>query len=1429
MRYIKKQTKIISAALSLTIAISCFPLKFYAHTASASENIKTEEIAAVSDEATIISEISERREANKKVFLLSDGSYMTAEYPQNIHYSENGEWKDYDNSLSDDSENSELTNRRSDFNVRFSKKSNGKKLVRVKKGDYEISWYYVNSLKSGAKSKAAEQCTDKTVLNKLTSEVIYENIYKETDLEYTVLPDRLKENIILKSSAAAAEFETEYKANKLTPEQIDSKTIVLKSSNNEIIYTLSAPFMEDANGEVNEDVALTLKNVKNNSFVVATSLNKGWLNDGDRKYPVTVDPILKTAQDISAAQSAFVSSANPNKCYLASGTDDMGSLYVGNISGFGQTESYIKFTSLPSLSVADKVIDARVYLALRKCELGLTVNVKQLSSDWDPYTVKWNNKPSSNNIIKDYMVLTEETDTSQFQSVEITDLVRGWYSGEYPNYGISLSTDKSTPAKAWFYSINYTGYTAARPVMTVTYRNMSGYEDYWSYTDLSAGRSGTASVNNYNGNFIFTQPLMQNGGNLMPVDLSLVYNSNSSGVPYTMFHYGIQTNYHIYIRYDGKTAENGYKYYLNDADGTRHWFYFENNANVGKDEDGLGYTLYEITAGSETDEPNARYKLCDKDGNTMLFDSRGNILRIKNTAGISSTVQYETVSNTLRIKSVTDGAGRAYTFSYDTTAPEFCVGITDPAGRLVSFGYSQGLYMWANFPDGKTVYMSRDRSDWLVNKIVGIRGNTVSITYDTTAQHRVTEIKGGTESSALEKYSFSYRQNETDVTDIKSRTLTYQFNDYGQTTGTVSRTDGTAVFTNYEKGNQPGNAKANKVLQSSREIKGVTNYAVNPGFLRDYANGYWTYSPDSTGSPSISIDTSKGNLTKNSVKVYKPASNTENVMAVQDVQNLPPGTYTLSGYVNTGGAALAVGSSYFGIELRNSSGKMVVVKRATPVIQSSGWERVSISFTMPADHRITFVMGFDGESYGTVWFDDIQLEKGAAANNYNLVENSAVRYGFDPWTPHSTKTVGSGPVSGENCLTVRGSFDERWVGIHQYIPCDGKKGDVYTFGAWVKADSAPTTDSNSKTNKPVYELDLHYYNASGLWKGYKLIKVNPDVSGWQFVSGELVLPSDTPAVCIELSYAYNVNTASISGAFVYKEQFGQTYTYDNNGNVISAADLAKANSEFAYYGNQMSQMLNPTGSRYLYNYNDKKQLYSALSSSGQEYGFTYDSKGNLTRSEISARKPASAIETGKKYLIVNAYSGLAIDSYWKGDLGDTVTTYRFTSWASDQQWELGSTGDGSEIYTLRATKFENRYLDVYNNESSAGTSLLIWSYHGGNNQKFKLVRQSDNTFVIYTGASNYTRVLDGQYDTPDKVVQSQAVKQADCNASNFKASQKWYLYPIEQTDSEKIITSSTYTASQNFLPLPISGETQQAIAITSRREPLQAQPTRTAM
>ena len=442
-----------------------------------------------------------------------------------------------------------MTNRTADYSVRLTKKTNGKKFVRLEKDGYKISWYYTDANKSTAKIKENETDNDPMTLENLSSTVIYEEVYKDTDFEYIVGSDGLKENIILNGKKSLSEFVSVYKANGLTPVQTDDKTIELRSDDGSVIYVITAPYMEDADGAANGNITLTLSDRKNNTFTVKTTLDKEWLASEDRAFPVIVDPMLKTNQTPSGVQSAFVSSKYPDKCFKASSTDDMGSLYVGNIYEFGRTESYIKFTALPKLGIADKVIDARLFIGLRQCQVGLPVNIKRLVDDWNEKTVTWNNGPYGDSFISDYMMLTEDTDTTKFREVEITDMVRGWYSGDYQNYGLSLTTTKTASAKAWFYSINYTTYPQNRPILTVSYRNMAGYEDYWSYTEMSAGRGGAASVNNFNGNFVYSQPVTQDaGGSLMPVNLSLVYNANKDNMNYSKCGNQFQTNYHFYFK-----------------------------------------------------------------------------------------------------------------------------------------------------------------------------------------------------------------------------------------------------------------------------------------------------------------------------------------------------------------------------------------------------------------------------------------------------------------------------------------------------------------------------------------------------------------------------------------------------------------------------------------------------------------------------------------------------------------------------------------------------------------------------------------------------------------------------------------------------------------------------------------------------------------
>ena len=363
-RKMKLTTRILSVFLSIVLLLEVVPMQAFAaeqpeaEIGAQQEEVLTDETPeenteseAEAEPTEFLSEDTEKREENVKHFRMSDGTMQAAQYAEPVHFLKDGAWTDYDNTLTevdaDEEENEgrtllknkDLTNQTADYSVRLSKKTNGKKFVRIEKDGYKLSWYYVGANKSTAKVAKQSDDGDPTTLEKLSSTVLYKDVFKATDLEYIIGSTGLKENLILESAKAPREFIAEYKANDLTPVQVDDKTIELRAEDGTVIYTVSAPFMTDSDGAYSDGVKLSLSDVKSNAFTLKILLDTAWLDAEDRAYPVTVDPALKTEQSVSNAQTAFVSAKYPNKCYLAAGSDDMGSLYVGNIDVFGRTET----------------------------------------------------------------------------------------------------------------------------------------------------------------------------------------------------------------------------------------------------------------------------------------------------------------------------------------------------------------------------------------------------------------------------------------------------------------------------------------------------------------------------------------------------------------------------------------------------------------------------------------------------------------------------------------------------------------------------------------------------------------------------------------------------------------------------------------------------------------------------------------------------------------------------------------------------------------------------------------------------------------------------------------------------------------------------------------------------------------------------------
>ena len=1457
MKNNKITVKIFSILLSVLIISNILPMQVFAEEVTSlnqvntviGETAETETTETVEAEREILSEEASKREEYVKHFRMSDGTYQAVQYETPVHFEKNNEWVEYDNTLEETEasaeenegkiiKNKDYINKLADFSVRFSKKTNGHKFVRYEKDGYELSWYYEDAKKKYAEVIEVEDDGDETTLEKNSSQVVYKGVFKDTDLQYIVNAEGVKENIVLNSDKSPTEYVSQYKVNGLTPVQLDDKTIELQNEKDEAIYIISAPYMIDGNGVTSHSLSIKLSGVKNNKFTVTLTLDSSWLQEEARAYPVIADPAIVTSQawdGEDSCESAYISSSMPTTRFgdVINFTQE-GSMYVGKTINRGKTRALIKCKTLPELSVADKVVSAEMaafvnasFSVNSSLNNSVLVTVHKVNTAWSQNTVCWNSNGNTeiseveyDTTVTDYQLIpwinNYDVNVQRWFTFDITELVQDWYKDESSNNGVllhSVCEDYTDQSRVWFFSNNYPDYYQARPLLRVTYRNMSGYEDYYSYTSLSSGRGGTASVNNYNGNLVFTQPLtLDTGCNIMPVNLSLVYNNNGDATPFGFMGNRVQTNFHIYLRYDEALAGNGFRYYLHDADGTKHWFYFENDSNVGKDEDGLGYTLEYL---DKTVAPYAEFLITDKNKNKMYFDEWGWLLKIENSNNVAITLEYETFEDCFRIKSITDGIGRKYLFGYHEYYHNSIINFTDPVGR-VTYIYTDGNNNLSSvcFPDGKSIYLNYG-SNGLLSEIYDIDGNKTAISYHNSVQKQVYEFAWGKPENVLDYYNFIYKQNATEITDSQGRKFTYQFNDWGQNTAIVSNENGNAQFFKYNNSSDEAanakNSSRNKVLSSSKVINSVSNYVINSGFQRDFW-GYWSWNKNTNYPTVYSVVNDIGCLTKKALKISKESWNTYESLSAQTITGLKSGWYTASCYVNTFGETLGGDGLIFGYQVWGFPyGEYPEVSgNCEKVIKTDGWERLEVSFYVPADKELRIVFGYGANSYGTFYLDDLQLEEGdQGASSYNIVENVITeqhQYQHQWLTDGKTLTPTNPLILTENdpllvnipgydkFFSIPGGITDQYRRVLQDLSVSGKAGDVYSFGSWLYGESVPTDRDRTGNLNPCFEMKIHYYDVWGTWIDAVVVKANPDCVGqWQFVSSEAIIPVDYSKLSFEICYNNNANNIWFTKPFCYREQFGQSYTYDNEGNVVSAKDLANANSSFAYQDNNLVNAINPSGSAFLYRYDEtNNNLLCADSTNGVRYTFDYDAYGNATAAMVKEMKLATYLEYNVTYNIRNKHSGNAMDMC--GENGN-VHNYGYGYDNTNQEWTLESAGEEG-VYYLKAN---NKYLYVDGSSGEDGAYFKTAQTNTGDDKfKFKIDGNGNGTWSIKSKTSNYSKCVDGMPgDTNDCSNCTPITQQAYVYGN---AGQEWYFY-IKYSDVGKkvIYTSAEYIRNGNYL------------------------------
>ena len=366
-----------------------------------------------------------KRTACMKVFEHADHSFTAAIYGTPVHYMKDGCWEEIDNRLeaaedeppsdedeieseegeesiamqsadSGDEGSGDVANIAGSFRVRLSNKVKKKNVVRLGEGETKLTWGFVDarSVKRQILKSADNAVKDHAgnadptaayAVPNLESRVLYPEAFEGADVRYTIGPDRLKEDLVLKHAEAVKSFTWRYAPGELRARQ-DGADVVFEDAEGMEAYRLSAPYMEDAAGSISRGLVLTLTDdggKKNKEAYVRLEADGEWLGAEDRAYPVTIDPVVSTPVDRDKIRDCHVSSYYHGDNFYNSHL-----LKTGRVDG-STLRSYMKF-ELPYINRADQMITSAWLWLTKYAGSGSAaryIDVHKVTGSWDHKTV----------------------------------------------------------------------------------------------------------------------------------------------------------------------------------------------------------------------------------------------------------------------------------------------------------------------------------------------------------------------------------------------------------------------------------------------------------------------------------------------------------------------------------------------------------------------------------------------------------------------------------------------------------------------------------------------------------------------------------------------------------------------------------------------------------------------------------------------------------------------------------------------------------------------------------------------------------------------------------------------------------------------------------------------------------------------------------
>jgi len=1355
----------------------------------------------------ILGEDTSLREESIKYFRLKDGGYLAAGYPVPVHYEdkETGEFLEINNDLEKTAIDGETyyTNADNPFEVSLPENLSAGQPIIVSQDENSIGLTYLpnedghveaaadsgilaappqkpaaSALAEGniqitnrvGAAKTSAQPLTRAVTEEQRIEAANETMQKaekveskalyETEpnisFEYHVVGNYLKENIVIREKSVLEPFRFELDTNGMTAELQEDRSVLISSvTEEEPSFLMNAPFMYDAAGARTSEVEVTLTETENGYLYTMTPSGE-WLNDSQRVYPVTIDPHIEKITSYANVKDTTVSFKTRGATVGASSLEssaEIAYLKVGRQYNGNELGAAVYFAVPSNIPKSARIVQATMDVAgyrggLSTCPSDTQINAYRITSDWNVGNIKENKvlytdsspkTPSYDSAALDYFIYNDSAEPSNpWKEIDITRAVQEWVNGT-PNYGILLrgvNLPSSGDRLARFYDSD-NGVENSDPQYAFWYRDTSGLEDYWSYHSHSAGIAGNGYLNDFNGNLVFIHDDASTVSDLMPATVSHVYNSSASNEA-SRFGNGWRLN--VMQTLEAVKSGSGvnptqYPYVYTDGDGTKHYFYKDtSDGNKIKDEDGMGmeYSAY----------PNPTYDLKHqitlKDKTKLIFGTDSYLRRIIDTNGNTIQFQYGPRSDGNFLGYITDAVGNRIIMTYTSDYSKLTKITDESTGRVTSFQYDSAgnLTSITHSDGGQAAYTYYGK---LLNSVTDPTGYGMRYYYlgNTFRVYKIQERYNSTVSQSME-LDFS-KVNQTTFTTHgmdgdynktgDNQVITYQFDNFGHPVA-VQDQDGNANKYQYDTDDEK---EPHKLMKASSMQKPVLN------LLADYnMDSTWKTAHNGSSAYTITKKTDTGHLGNTSYEVTRNDAN--GVSAIYQTLTLSKGTYTLSAYLKSKDVGAAhdeeTGAGIW-VAQKNSSGETIKVdmeRSLTGTTDSefdNGWVRLTLTFTVAENNTKAEVFAGIANTTGTVWIDSIQLETGEVANKLNLIKNSGFQSTtngkLDHWS-FSETPAGSGvgsPPSYTQAALINPTISGR-PKFSQAINVQGKEGDVYSLSGWASTTGA----------KPGGEFRIAAaFIFDGAPAQWFTAPFNESVTGWQFANGIGVADDGDPtttrtysAIHVYVFYKDQLNPVYIDNLQLVKDN-GQSYVYDDDGNVTSSADAAE-DSKFNYDDHSnLKQMVDVSGNHFGYYYDSKENLTDARNSDGINYIFSYDSHGLPITSDMHRDSHHARIINGDDVRLRNGHSGKYMEIKGAIDADSTVVQQYPFNGGANQIWKLVKDKEGTyRIYTKLGSK--TRVLDVKRLGTTDGTPIQIYTPNDSDGQRFILEYAGGDAYRI---------------------------------------------------------------------------------------------------